>query len=218
MSVWGLVLGLRGETQAGNASPPSSPPFNAATTPSAFSPSTTTNTDPNPFFEALLAKPYRGAVALSPAVYDSAAPAPPDDPTDPNRRGPPLPTWPAGAGPLKVLDTTFGYLAREGYCAGDGAARDCQRFPVAIGEFASKLPPLAAAAGLGGGTGGAGAGSRELAALNAFAAHLSGAGVDYGGVGTWRFWGFGAGGAEAEGGSGGGSGGAAEAAAASAQQ
>jgi len=67
------------------------------------------------------------------------------------------------------MDTTFAYLAKEGYCAG----ADCQRFPVAVGEFATKLGSTA-----------------ELDALNAFAAHLSKAGVEFGGVGTWRFWGF----------------------------
>jgi hypothetical protein len=118
--------------------------------------------DPNPFFKALLGKPYRGAVVLSPAVYNSAAPAPPAASYQ-------LPSWPVGPSPVKVMDTTFSYLAKEGYCQGD----DCQVFPVAVGEFASKLAALT-----------------ELSVLNEFAAHLAAAAVDYGGVGTWRFWGF----------------------------
>lgn len=40
-----------------------------------------------------------------------------------------------GAGFFKMLDTTFGYLTKKGYCAGT----DCQRFPVAIGEFGSRF-------------------------------------------------------------------------------
>lgn len=127
--------------------------------------------DPNPFFTALLAKPYRGAVVIAPSVYSSAAPAPPQSGPDPiTGAPPPPPAWPAGAGPLKIMDTTFSYLAKEGY----GLGADCQRFPVAVGEFASRLA----------------AGGGELAALNAFAAHLSSVGVEYGGVGTWRFWSF----------------------------
>ncbi|KAI8463446.1 MAG: hypothetical protein J3K34DRAFT_443952 [Monoraphidium minutum] len=118
--------------------------------------------DPNPFFQALLGKPYRASVVLSPAVYGSDAPAPPAASYAP-------PSWPMGPSPVKVMDTTFAFLAREGYCLG----ADCQRFPVAVGEFASRLK-----------------GAPELGALNAFAEHLTNAGVDFGGVGTWRFWGF----------------------------
>lgn len=35
---------------------------------------------------------------------------------------------------FKMLDSTFGYLTKKGFCAGS----DCQRFPVAIGEFGSR--------------------------------------------------------------------------------
>lgn len=125
--------------------------------------------DPNPFFKALLSKPFRGAVVLSPGIYDSAAPPPPPHDADESGGEAPPAAWPAGAGPIKIMDTTFGYLSREGYCAG----ADCQRFAVAASEFSSKL-----------------SGGPHLAALNAFAAHLNSVGVDYGGVGTWRFWGF----------------------------
>jgi hypothetical protein len=78
------------------------------------------------------------------------------------------------------MDTTFGYLARDGYCVD----KDCQRFPVAVGEFTSRL-----------------ASAMRLAELNTFAAQLAEEGVEYGGVGTWRFWGFDEGGpAHADGG------------------
>ncbi|GBF99351.1 glycoside hydrolase [Raphidocelis subcapitata] len=134
--------------------------------------------DPNPFFKALLKKPYRAAVVVCPHVYDNAAPPPALDaglppPGDGHGHGGQAPPraapWPAGPGPIKVMDTTFGYLARDGYCAD----KDCQRFPVAVGEFTSRL-----------------ANAPRLAELNAFAAQLAEEGVEYGGVGTWRFWGF----------------------------
>jgi hypothetical protein len=99
---------------------------------------------------------------ISPAVYSTQAPSPPAASYVP-------PSWPVGPSPVKLLDTTFAYLAKEGFCLND----DCQRFPIAIGEFASKLH-----------------GHTELAALNDFAAQLASAGVEYNGVGTWRFWGF----------------------------
>lgn len=119
-------------------------------------------TDPNPFFKALLNKPYRTAVVLSPSVYSTEAPTPPASSYSP-------PAWPIGPSPIKVMDTTFAYLAKDGYCVGN----DCQRFPIAVGEFSSKLDS-----------------KEQLNALNAFAAHLNSVGVDYHGVGTWRFWGF----------------------------
>jgi hypothetical protein len=87
------------------------------------------------------------------------------------------------------MDTTFTYLARDGYCTGgtgtgsgttgssstgSGDAPDCQRFPISVGDFGSAL---AAAPG-------------ELAALNAFAARLAREGLEYGGVGTWKYWAF----------------------------
>jgi hypothetical protein len=144
--------------------------------------------DPNPFFQALLKRPYRGAVAISPSVYDSLAPAPQIDPSDPG--APPAePAWPAGPSPIKVMDTTFAYLAKSGYCAG----QDCQRFPVVVGDYGGRL-----------------AGRAELGALNEFAAHLQQASVPYDSVGTWRFWGFdsdSSGGGGAGGGGGGGGGG-----------
>jgi hypothetical protein len=124
--------------------------------------------DPNPFFQALLKRPFRRAVVISPSVYDTRAPAPNIDPSDPGAP-PQAPAWPAGPSPIKIMDTTFAYLAKGGYCVG----QDCQRFPVAVGEFSSRL-----------------AGGPELDALNEFAARLRAADVAYDGVGTWRFWGF----------------------------
>lgn len=101
-------------------------------------------------------------MVLSPAVYSTDAQAPPAASYAP-------PAWPLGPSPIKVMDTTFSFLSKEGYCLGG----DCQKFPAAVGEFASGLK-----------------GASELSALNEFAAHLAKAGVEFGGVGTWRFWGF----------------------------
>lgn len=132
--------------------------------------------DPNPFFEALLKRPYRGAVVLSPSVYSSDAPPPPPEPAaSPGMAAARAAgagvqrAWPDGPGPVKVMDTTFAYLTKEGYCSGD----DCQKFPVAVGQFASAVDTKAG-----------------LGALNDFAAHLSASDVPFDGVGTWRFWGF----------------------------
>jgi hypothetical protein len=127
--------------------------------------------DPNPFFQALLKKPFRAATVISPSVYTTDAPPPPADP-QPVGGGAPaqsLPAWPAGPAPIKLMDTTFAYLAKEGYCLDS----DCQRFPVAVGEFATRFTK-----------------KPELDALDRFAAHLAEAGVEYEGVGTWRYWGF----------------------------
>lgn len=59
--------------------------------------------DPNPFFERLLQKPYRRSVVISPHVY-----------------GPSVTSAQEGySGPdfIKMLDTSFGYLTKKGYCA-----------------------------------------------------------------------------------------------------
>ncbi|KIZ06214.1 hypothetical protein MNEG_1745 [Monoraphidium neglectum] len=96
---------------------------------------TTRITDANPFFKALMKRPYLDRVVISPHVYG---------PSVSNRRdgmavGPTL--W-------EALDTSFGYLNQarnfgggggaapwKGYCA-DGT---CHTFPVAIGEFGSRF-------------------------------------------------------------------------------
>ncbi len=69
----------------------------------------------------LMKKPYRKSVVISPHVY------PPSVTNAQNNV--------KGVELFKVLDTTFGYLTKKGYCIGS----DCQRFPVAIGEFGSKF-------------------------------------------------------------------------------
>lgn len=190
--------------------------------------------DPNPFFEALMRKPYRRSVVIAPHVYGPsvsgavAAGASKD----------------AYSGPryVKALDTSFGYLSKQGFClpaveratgrvlldaedeaavvglgggggAGGGGAgataataaaagdrngssdaaapsssspsdadhplieRDCQRFPVAIGEFGSRFES-----------------PEDLEHLNSFAAYLNNEGVgrteEHNAVGSWAYWAY----------------------------
>lgn len=80
--------------------------------------------DPRPFFDALLEKPYRSRTILSPHVY------------------PPSVTYDAGPrqygeGLWNRLNLSFGSKTQKGYCTSEG--KDCQTFPVAIGEFGSKF-------------------------------------------------------------------------------
>jgi len=204
--------------------------------------------DPNPFFEGLLKRPYRASVVVSPHVYGPSVSTATD-------------TY-SGAAFIKMLDTSFGYLSKKGYCtaavsrrtgralldAEDEAAlaaaeaeeedaadfavaaaapatpttlgadsgngtdrdsnntsntngnnstqqvpqqgepapaapvaatvvRDCQRFPVAVGEFGSRFE------------------SREdLEHLNDFAAYLNNEGVgrtsEHNAVGSWMYWAY----------------------------
>lgn len=78
--------------------------------------------DPNPFFQALLTKPYLNQVIISPHVY------------------PPSVTHTSidysGTGLWNRLSTSFGYLTQQGYCSG---SNPCKIFPVAIGEFGSEF-------------------------------------------------------------------------------
>ncbi|MBA3237641.1 MAG: cellulase family glycosylhydrolase [Parachlamydiaceae bacterium] len=71
--------------------------------------------DPNPFFQALLHKPYVNQVVISPHVY------------------PPSVTYATkdyvGKGLWNRLSSSFGYLSKEGY--------EGKKFPIAIGEFGS---------------------------------------------------------------------------------
>ncbi len=104
-----------------------------------------------------MASPYRRHVVISPHVYG---------PSVTNSPG----SW-AGPALFKVLDVTFGYLTRTGYCL-DG---DCQRFPVAIGEFGSRfLDP------------------RDLQHLNDFALYLNAQGAGdtkgHNAIGNWMYW------------------------------
>lgn len=78
--------------------------------------------DPNPFFQALMQKPYLNQVVISPHVY------------------PPSVTGASnnyyGTGLWNRLSSSFGYLTQTGYCSGAGT---CKVFPAAIGEFGSRF-------------------------------------------------------------------------------
>lgn len=84
--------------------------------------------DPNEFFTALVAKPYRNRVVLSPHLY-----------------GPSLSnnTYHIGEPQLQAYSNSWGVLQKQGYCAEGGAngtaAAACQKFPVAIGETGSNF-------------------------------------------------------------------------------
>ena len=73
-----------------------------------------------------------------------------------------------------MLDNTFGYLTKSGFCA---AKDDCQRFPVAIGEFGSRMT-----------------GAADMAHLNDFASYLNneggGATGKHNRIGNWVYWSF----------------------------
>jgi aryl-phospho-beta-D-glucosidase BglC (GH1 family) len=77
--------------------------------------------DPRPFFDALLTKPYKDRVILAPHVY------------------PPSVTYNynsvTGDALYNRLSVSFGTKMTDGYCSGS----TCQKFPVAIGEFGSKF-------------------------------------------------------------------------------
>jgi aryl-phospho-beta-D-glucosidase BglC (GH1 family) len=65
--------------------------------------------DPNPFFEALMRKPYRASVVISPHVYGPSVTSATDTYSGPSF--------------IKMLDTSFGYLSKKGYCLPAVAAR-----------------------------------------------------------------------------------------------
>ena len=77
--------------------------------------------DPNPFFKGLANKPYLNQVVLSPHVY----------PPSVTNAGSNF----SGSGLYNRLSTSFGTLAKTGYCV----AGVCHRFPIAIGEFGSNF-------------------------------------------------------------------------------
>ena len=77
--------------------------------------------DPRQFFNSLLSKPYRNRVILSPHVY------PPSVTFNYNAV--------TGDALYDRLSTSFGSKMTQGYCDGS----NCQKFPVAIGEFGSKF-------------------------------------------------------------------------------
>jgi aryl-phospho-beta-D-glucosidase BglC (GH1 family) len=78
--------------------------------------------DPNPFFQALLQKPYANQVVISPHVYPPSVTGASSNYT--------------GQGLWNRLTASFGYLTQQGYCDGRGT---CKVFPVAIGEFGSRF-------------------------------------------------------------------------------
>jgi hypothetical protein len=75
---------------------------------------------------------------------------------------------------FKVLDASFGYLTKNGYCLTED---DCQVFPVAIGEFGSRFKD-----------------PRDLQHLNDFAQYLNneGAGAtgNHNAIGNWYYWSY----------------------------
>lgn len=114
--------------------------------------------DPNPFFKTLMSRPYRRNVVVSPHVYG------PSVTNTQNFKGPAF---------FDMLDNTFGYLTKRGYCVG----ADCQRFPVVIGEFGSRFKD-----------------PRDIEHLNDFASYLNNAGPGATGahnaIGNWMYWSF----------------------------
>ena len=77
--------------------------------------------NPKPFFDTLLTKPYRNRVILAPHVYPASVTF-----NDAGTTGNAL---------YERLELSFGGKAKAGYCNGP----ECQVFPIAVGEFGSKL-------------------------------------------------------------------------------
>jgi hypothetical protein len=76
--------------------------------------------DPKPFFDALLSRPYHNQVVISPHVYPPSVTHETQNFT--------------GKGLYNRLSNSFGYLTQPGYCSGS-----CKTYPVAIGEFGSRF-------------------------------------------------------------------------------
>ena len=79
--------------------------------------------DPRPFFRDLRTKPYAQRVVLAPHVYGPAVT------TATNAY--------SGQGLYDRLNSSFGSLTGQGFCIGS----NCQKFPIAIGEFGSTFVP-----------------------------------------------------------------------------
>ncbi len=75
--------------------------------------------DPRPFFNSLLQKPYLNQVVISPHVYP------------PSVTG--ASTNYSGSGLWNRMSSSFGYLTQQGYCFNS----KCKIFPVVLGEFGS---------------------------------------------------------------------------------
>ncbi|KAF6266483.1 glycoside hydrolase superfamily [Scenedesmus sp. NREL 46B-D3] len=78
-------------------------------------------TDANPFFQALMQRPYLSRVVISPHLYG---------PSVSHRKD-----FYKGAEWMSSLDKSFGYLGKEGYCHNG----KCHVFPIAVGEFGSRF-------------------------------------------------------------------------------
>jgi hypothetical protein len=136
--------------------------------------------DPTPFLTALLAKPYRTRVMLAPHALGptSGAPAAATNTQQPAALAPAAAAADATAEATKILDNSFNKLTSIGFCA----AKECQRFPVALpaGRQPAQLQPGAPAD------------------VEAFAAHLQEQGQGQGQgqaamqqpPGNWLLWDF----------------------------
>lgn len=118
--------------------------------------------NPRPFFARLMRKRYARHVILAPHVYGPAVTTNAADS--------------AGQSLVNRLTTSFGSLTKSGFCADStGAGSICQTFPVAIGEFGSKLED-----------------PRDLAWLKTFQAYLlnEGEGNDnkHAPIRNWFWW------------------------------
>ena len=113
--------------------------------------------DPRPFFDELLSKSYRNRVILAPHVY------PPSVTYNYNSA--------TGDGLYNRLSTSFGTKMSQGYCTGS----DCQKFPIAIGEFGSKFVE-----------------NTDLISMSDLAKYLNNNGDAQDGkhkaIGTWFYW------------------------------
>ena len=82
-------------------------------------------TDPRPFFDALVSRPYASNVVLGPHVY-------PPSVWDTQRS---QPAGNKGSDLFERLTTSFGYLNKKGYCSEKkGSEAPCFVFPVILGE------------------------------------------------------------------------------------
>jgi aryl-phospho-beta-D-glucosidase BglC (GH1 family) len=77
--------------------------------------------DANPFFRALMTKPYLSRVVIAPHVYGPSVTM--------------LTTGYSGPALWSMLSSSFGYLTTKGYCN----ATKCHVFPAVVGEFGSKF-------------------------------------------------------------------------------
>lgn len=78
-----------------------------------------------PFFESLINSPMSQNVIVSPHVYGPSISKTPRD-----FSGPAL---------IRRIENCFGYLQTKGFCS--SVTKKCQRFPVVIGEYGSRLGP-----------------------------------------------------------------------------